>query len=88
MRAAEYMKAVGLWVEQDARLQAENKRLKAVNAQLLEALKDAQKALDSAEAVWTPGDPPAEIDHWVLDPIPHASSTSHIRAAIKAATEG
>ena len=62
-------------------------RLKAVNAQLLEALKDAQKALDSAEAVWTPGDPPEEIDHWVLDPTPYASATSHIRAAIKAATE-
>ena len=64
-----------------------NARLIAAAPQLLEALKDAQKALDSAEAVWTPGDPPEEIDHWVLDPIPYASATSHIRAAIKDATE-
>ena len=64
-----------------------NARLIAAAPQLLEALKDAHKALDSAEAVWIPGDPPEEIDHWVLDPIPYASATSHIRAAIKAATE-
>ena len=62
-------------------------RLMTVNAQLLEALETTQKALDSAGAVWNPGDPPEEIDHWVLDPIPYASATSHIRAAIKAATE-
>ena len=51
--------------------------------ELVTALRVAWNALDSAEAVWTPGDPPEEIDHWVLDPIPYASATSFVLDALK-----
>ena len=51
--------------------------------ELVRALRVAWNALDSAEAVWTPGDPPEEIDHWVLDPIPYASAISFVQGVLK-----